>query len=1033
MQEFGQYGRELEKSVLAYWQEKQIPQKLSSQRKGAKKHVVLDGPPYVNALPHAGHVLTTTSKDIWTRLAYMRGFDAHIQPGFDCHGLPIEVMVEKELGIKSKREILEMGIEKFDAACLAKVTNNEGAWMNYYRELGAWRAYFEPYFTYKPSYIQSVWWAFKQWHDAGMITEGERSIHWCSHCETALAGYEVSDSYAQRSDPGLYVKFKVKGAENEFLLVYTTTPWTLPANVAIAVKGDAEYVKAKVGGTVLILAKALAEKVLKEKAGVDYEVVSTIRGSDLDGVEYEPLFGCASQKKIGENPKARRVYLSIQLMSRKKYNKHVKKDEAGGKDATAVLDGKKEEGELAASASAPSSEFEEFVTLSEGTGLVHCAPGHGTTDFVFGKHYGLPAASPVDERGLFTADVEQWQGQYVKKADKEISAFLDGNGSLFHQETITHSYPLCWRCKTPLLFRLSPQIYLSIDAVREKMLEANGKTHWMPPFGEDAFGNWVAGAQDWCISQQRFWGTPIPLWKCGKCGAKKVIESLAELRLSAVKDPGVLTDLHRHAIDGIELKCGECGSPMKRVPDIFNVWIDSGLAFIASHGYPFANKELAEELMPVNLVCESQDQIRGWFYALQFTSFATFGRPAFKECAVMGWVVDEKGEKMSKSLGNVVDAQKAIDTLGADALRLYYCSDVAPWNVHRFSFTNAKESQRNLNILLNTLKFYKMYAPDGFVPVEVSAKTAGLRPEDKWILSRLNTVAGQANSRLDEFEFHTAGRLLVDFVVNDFSRWYVKLARDRVAVEAEEGDRRVCLSVMRHALLQASKLLAPITPFLSEYSYGQLNGGLESVHFERYPKSIEGASDEELEEHMAIAMAASEAAASARQEAGVKLRWPLGRLVVTGDAGLSKAVEGFASLLSTQANVLQVSYSQVPPAGGKWVSREITAGEKTVTVLLDCEMTEDLRMQALLRELVRAVQESRKQNGLNVRQRIVVSVASPQSSVAEFLRKNAGLLAREVGAGSVGIVEEAKLVGAFSASASIDEKATVKARYSVSG
>ncbi len=1010
---FSEYkARELEQAVLDYWEDNGIPDGLAERRQGKKKFFLLDGPPYINALPHVGHVLTTVCKDVWTRWKYMRGFDCLIQPGFDCHGLPVEVMVEKDLGIKSKQEILEMGIEKFDAACFQKILNNEKAWTHYYLNLGAWRAFFEPYFTHEPYYIESVWWAFKQWWEDGLVSEGERSIHWCSHCETALAGYEVSDSYAMRSDPGVYVKFKVTGRENEFLLVYTTTPWTLPSNTAIAVAGGEEYVKAAVGNEVLVVGKKLAEKVLREMAGYDYVVEKELKGADLEGLEYEPAIECGVQRKLAGDSRTRRVYLSIPLMTRKKYRKHESGEE-------------------------PQEEVEEFVTLAEGTGLVHAAPGHGLTDYLFGKHYGLPAASPVDQQGRFTAEVEQWAGEEVKKADKKIIEYLREKDSLFHETQVQNSYPLCWRCKTPLLFRLSPQIYLSIAPLKEKMLESNRGTHWMPAYGEEAFGNWVAQAADWCISQQRFWGIPIPLWKCSACNARKVVGSVAELRENAAEEVGKLEDLHRHVVDAVKLKCGECGAVMRRVPDIFNVWVDSGCAWAASLGYPFANKELFEQVFPVDVVCESQDQIRGWFYSLFFTSFATLGKPAFRECAMMGWVVDEKGEKMSKSLGNVVDAGEAIEKAGADALRAYFCSNIAPWELHRFSFQQALEVQRSLNIFFNALKFYEMYAVEGIgTGGEVTPQTPGLRLEDKWILSKLDTVSGRINDAVKEFGFHAAGRALLEFVVNDFSRWYVKLGRDRVAVEAEDAeDKRVCLTVLKHVLLESAKLFAPFTPFLSEYVFQSLAGGehAESVHYADYPTGGKGFANPDLEAAMARAMAVCEACNSLRQAAGVKLRWPLAEMQIEGGAWL-KAVEGLKELLETQNNVLSVKFVDKiadETSEEKWKKKEVDFGGGKLVVALDTERTVELRQRALLRELVRAVQQTRKKNGLVVTQRIALSVWASNEGDAAFFNASREALAPQVGASSVAVVEEERgLAGEYDAAAQLQEN-SVKAKYSV--
>jgi len=638
---------ELEEKIRGFWEEKKTPLKLAERRKGAKKFFLLDGPPYINAEPHVGHVKTTVCKDVWGKFKYMQGFDSWFSPGFDCHGLPVEVMVEKELGIESKRQIEEMGIEKFDEHCLKKILNNEKLWVEYYKLIGSWRGWFEPYFTYKPYYIESAWWTAKKLHEKGMLTTGEYPIHWCPHCETALSGYEVSDSYKMVSDPSIFVKFKVKGRTNEFLLVWTTTPWTLPGNVAVFAHPQEKYVKVRVKQgareELLILAEKRLEQVMNS-LGIRYEVVERVHGADLDGLEYEPLLDVPQQKELGA--KAHRVYLSITVLKHKKYKKHkMKHDEKEETEKRGEKNAEDDEEEKA--------EFEEFVTMNEGTGLVHCAPGHGSSDYFVGNYYGLPAVSPVDESGKFTEKAGEWKGLFVKDADKSIVEKLEEEGKLLHFSRITHSYPLCWRCKTPLIFRLSKQWYYKIAPIKEKMIEANERVNWMPSYGKESFGNWLQQSGDWCISQQRYWGIPIPIWVCSSCGRMKVIGSVKELKENAVGSLGELNDLHRHVVDKIRLKC-DCGKNMNRVKDIFNVWFDSGIAPWASLAYPFKNKELFEEMFPCDLINESQDQIRGWFYVLMFCSMAAFEKPSYKAVGMMGWVLDEKGEKMSKSLGNVV-------------------------------------------------------------------------------------------------------------------------------------------------------------------------------------------------------------------------------------------------------------------------------------------------------------------------------------------------------------------------------------------
>ncbi|MEW5955750.1 MAG: class I tRNA ligase family protein, partial [Candidatus Micrarchaeota archaeon] len=749
---------------------------------------------------------------------------------------------------------------------------------------------------------------------------------------------------------------------------------------------------------------------LGEEIAVGYEVVSRVKGSELEGMQYEPLLDVPLQRELGG--KAHHVILSLPIMTNKKYKKHVMSAETAKPGGTS---GEKQ--------AVQAEEFEEFVTMDAGAGIVHTAPGHGQTDNFIGRHYGLPQVCPVDERGRLTEKAGEFAGVPTSEADALIMERLEREGKLLHSDYFTHRAAVCWRCKTPLIFRLSPQWYMKVDPVKEEILSANESINWLPGFGKIKFQNWIADREDWCLSQQRYWGIPMPVWVCGKCGAKKVIGSKKELAENAVKkfDAPALADLHRHSVDSIEVKCAACGGAAKRVKDIFTVWFDSGVTPWASLGYPFQNKELFEKMFPAALICESQDQIRGWFDSLMLCSMGAFGKPSYQAVALMGWVLDEKGEKMSKSLGNVILGKDGAKELGADVIRLYYCSEIAPWEVQNFSMKNAKELQRDLAIFYNVLSFHQMYAPQGFAPLDLMKSR--LAVEDKWLLSRANTVSREVTGHLEKFEFHLAGRKLLDFVVNDFSRWYVKLVRDRVSPSAGEGDKKTCLSVMHAVLKTSAKLFAPISPFLSEYVFQQLRSPSDekSVHYCDYP--AEGGSDAALEHSMSLAMQVTELAASGRQEAGIKLRWPVREVVAVGSEAHRKAVEQLREILCASTNSLSVRFADEAPQGD-YVSREA----KDCKVFVLKQLDEELKNTALFRELTRAVQESRKKNGFNVNEAIALTVFADAATLA-FLKKKEGELKAGVGASSVSFAAtEAALAGQFSASAELEEK-RVLAKY----
>ncbi len=846
---------EREKEVLAFWKENDIFQKSVDKNEGREVFNFYDGPPTANGKPHVGHILTRSMKDLIPRYKTMKGYHVLRKAGWDTHGLPVELEVERQLGMDGKKDIEKYGIEPFIKKCKESVWKYTDEWQKMSDRLGYWADMENPYITYSDNFIESVWWALKSIYDKGLIYKGYKIVPYCPRCGTALASHEVAQGYKDVKEMSVYAKFAVKGEKNVYFLAWTTTPWTLPSNVALCMNADEDYTRIKVGEVEFILADALIGKLFEEGT---FEKISTLKGSKYEYAEYEPLF----DYKTGAKEKSH--YITN----------------------------------------------DDYVTLTDGTGVVHIAPAFGEDDSRIGKRYNLPFVQMVNDRGLFIDTVTDFKGMFVKDADKLIIEKLNKEGKLFKQEMFEHSYPFCWRCDTPLLYYARSSWFIKMTEVRDNLLKNNASVNWMPPtIGTGRMGNFLENVVDWGISRERYWGTPLPIWVCNKCGKIHVIGSKEELRKCGHLDHDI--ELHRPYIDEVKWKC-ECGGTYERTPEVLDCWFDSGSMPFAQWHYPFENQELFEKEFPADFISEAVDQTRGWFYTLEAISTLLFDKAPFKNCLVLGLVNDKDGVKMSKHKGNVVDPWSVLDKQGADATRWYFYTASAPWLPSRFSGDNVSESQRKfMGTLWNTYAFFVLYADiDNFNPTEHNLASQRLTIMDKWILSELNSLIKSVDEGLNEYKVTETSRAIAEFV-DKLSNWYVRRSRDRFWGSEMSASKEAAYTTLHTVLTTLSKLTAPYVPFLAENMYQNLVRTFNktapiSVHLCDFPSADERYIDKSLENGMEDVLKVVVLGRAARNKVNLKNRQPLKRLIYNGKTELS---DDLKALVEDELNVKNLEIS----------------------------------------------------------------------------------------------------------------------------
>ena len=1018
---------EREKETLKFWKDNQIFEKSVQLRQGAPAYTFFDGPPTANGKPHIGHVLTRAMKDIIPRYKTMRGYDVLRKAGWDTHGLPVELEVEKELGLDGKEQIEQYGVIPFIQKCKESVWKYKGEWEVMSDRMGFWADMDNPYITYDNDYIESEWWALKAIYEKGLLYKGHKIVPYCPRCGTALSSHEVAQGYKEVKETSATVRFRVPDEENTYFLAWTTTPWTLPSNVSLCVNPDVTYAYVRVDGKeTFIMAKDLIEAVLE---GHDTEIIKEVVGRELEYKHYEPLFECTRKA-------------------------------AGGKDAFYVM-------------------VDDYVTTTDGTGIVHNAPAFGEDDYRVCKKYDLPFVQMVDSKGEMCGGTP-WDGVFVKKADPMVLKDLDERGLLFAAPRFEHSYPFCWRCDTPLIYYARSSWFIAMTKVKDRLIDSNRRINWIPEtIKEGRMGNFLENVIDWGISRERYWGTPLPVWVCDKCGKIHVVGSRKELSELTGCDENV--ELHKPYVDPLTWKC-ECGGTMRREPVVIDCWFDSGSMPFAQWHYPFENKDKFQRRYPANFISEAIDQTRGWFYTLSAIAACLFDSPAFLNCIVLGHVQDKEGRKMSKHIGNVVDPWVLLDNQGADAVRWYFYTSSMPWLPNRFSAEAVSESQRKyMGTFWNTYAFYILYADiDGFDPTRHKLVRENLTPMDRWILSRLNTLIGHVEAYLDDLKMTEAGREMQDFM-DDLSNWYVRRCRERYWGKDMTPDKEAAYMTLYTVLRTMALISAPFTPFMSETMYQNMvrtvdKSAPESIHLCDWPKKDESFIDPELEANMAAVLDIVVLGRSARNAANIKNRQPVASMYVQGKA----LPDMYVSIIADELNVKEVkfvddassfiSYRVKPqlktlgPRYGKLlpkinqylagegvgnavvaahnrgesykfdidgteislaaedvlVSTEENAGFVTVTehdlsVVLDTNLTPELIEEGFVREIVSKVQTMRKEAGFEVTDHIVLSHHGNSLIEGIFARHGAEIaadtLADSIKPGASGYVKDWEING----------------------